>query len=249
MSPRSSRPSSALVVAMIVISIAGAQARAETVTLSGVTGVWSNPTATSPAALAAASVSYSASHDRIYWGDPASGAGPSSLLFTAGATPRTFDTGDLFDVGVLTHFNNPIYNAITGATLTVSLSFSDPAGVNGAFPFSFQIIETPNTVDATPDDDFIKFGTTVSSQTFTIGTTEYTLQLLGFRQGGVFVSQFTSPELSMNSATLVGRITSNVNDPVPAEASTPLPTAALAGLTLLGGFGLTTRGRHRKAIA
>lgn len=219
--------------------------RADTVTLSSVTGGWSNPTGDGVSTVTYQTVG---GVSQIRWGIPFGSGGPQSGLGFDGVAPpdQVITIGSEFAIGTLYHYNNPIVGGtgLTGAKLTINMAFSDPSGLTGTFPFTFSINETPNTTgDPELDADHISFPSAFADQTITIDGTLYTLELLGFRQGSTTVSQFDSPEGATNSATLMGRITADFPDP---SSAVPLPGVATAGLALMGGLGLR-RGRRQGA--
>ena len=230
------------------IALLAPPARAESVTLSSSTGTWSNPVGPGVGTVSYQTV---AGENQIRWGNSASFPvnSKSGLGFKGIAPPPlTFNTGTEFEVGDLRHFNNPINSGtqITSAKLTIHLAFSDPSGLNGTFPFTFNIDETPNTGTPTQNADHISFGGGgFANETVNIGGTLYTLQLLGFRDAAnQLVSQFDSLEGSTNSATLVGQITSEL----PPSTVVPLPPAALAGMWLIAGISaVRVVGRRRAA--
>jgi hypothetical protein len=178
------------------------------------------------------------SEDQVRWGT-STGEGQSGLGFTGIAPPDlSFDIGDPFEVGRLRHFNAPVAEgtAASAADLAVDLTFSDPAGLSKTFAFTLQIDETPNGAGPPPDDDYINFPASYAPETFDIGGTTYTLELLGFGSTPESIaSQFQSPEGETNSTLLWGRIT------------TPIPAP---GAILLGALGATLVAslRRRRAL-
>lgn len=182
--------------------------------------------------------------DQVRWGEGAYGGPQSGLGFTGTASGTSFDIEDVFEIGQLRHFNNPIYaNTAAALTeLTISLSFSDPAGLAGTFDFTFAINETPNTPGPPLSDDIITFPASLPTQTFDISGRAYTLELLGFGNSpGTFTSYFRSPEGTTNRTLLWGRITSPSPEPPipPPEPTVPEPgTIFLLSAGLIGIIGL-----------
>ena len=233
-----------LCAVMMVFGMAGV---ASALTLSSVDGSWSNLVGAPGTYINGVSVTYgNGLEDQVRWGQPAGSDGQSGLGFTGAAPPDSiFNIGDAFEIGQLRHFNNPIYApAATSVDLDISLSFSDPEGLNDEFDFAFTINETPNTTGGSPgDDDFIFFPSSYASSVFEIGGVNYTLQLLGFgSDASNLVNQFQSPEGGTNAVRLWGQITTPSSAPVP-EPSTIL----LVGTGLLGIIGFGRKRLNKKA--
>jgi len=99
-------------------------------------------------------------------------------------TPET-----VFDVGTITHYNNPVTNGIESVRLTITLRFSDPAMTLGTPPSIIQVDETANVQDVgdctypstTPCADKITFPSTTPGSMFVFNGTKYALQILGFK--------------------------------------------------------------------
>jgi hypothetical protein len=223
-----------LMLLFAVSLVLGMTGVASALTLSSVEGAWTG-------AVGGSNVNYPTdvyvtygnhSEDQVRWGVPASSAGQSGLGFTGIAPPSsTFGIGDAFEIGQLQHFNTPI-NGGTGVSavdLTITLDFTNPAGLNDSFLFNFTVNETPNNTGTSPaDDDFIFFPSSFPDQTFNIGGVEYTLELLGFGvSADSLVDQFQSPEGGTNSTLLWAKITTPPSVPEPG-------TMLLFGLGLLG---------------
>jgi len=216
-------------VILIMVAVGSANA---SVTLSNVDGDWSNTIGgTNHNYFSGVVVGYgNGSEDQIRWGSGPSGQ--SGLGFTGIAPPSsTFEIGDIFEIGQLRHFNNPIYSgtAATSTDLALNLTFSDPSGLSGSFNFTFDIDETPNAPGPPASDDIITFPSSYPQQSINIGGTLYTLELLGFGDTATsLVNEFISPENATNATKLWGRITA--------------PTVPAPGAIVLGSLGVSLVG-------
>ena len=157
--------------------------------------------------------------NEVRWGNPAY-YGKSGLRFD-GSAGQTFNEGDQFLLGTLTHMNWPVYSPFaTAATLEVTLTFAHPTlSENPTFTFEFEIEETPNSGKCpsfhTPGhpkcDDRITFPASYGQEAFTIGDKLYTLKIEGFVDAfpsGNPVSYFITEEKKNNSAILVASLSS-----------------------------------------
>lgn len=167
------------------------------------------------------------------WGNSGSfGTGPSSLKFQGDTF--SVQTNDVFGFGTLTYFNGTINTGSQADTvnLSVTLSLTNPAGVNSNFVYNLGLINTQNSSDPNASADIVNLPTAIPDGYFTVGGVDYTLEFLGF--GNITGSGFTTMNnfhvLEANSATanLLGRVTENFHL-VPEPA-----TLALLGLGLIG---------------
>ncbi|MDY0097131.1 MAG: choice-of-anchor K domain-containing protein [Candidatus Dojkabacteria bacterium] len=157
--------------------------------------------------------------NEIRWGSPA-GAQKSGLRFTNSGT-QSFDTGENFYLGMLTHMNWPTYSntAADGAKLEITLNFDKPDIPNVVLDYDFEIDETLNSAGScpifqqslTPCDDNVTFPNSYGNTVFTIGDIQYTLVIDGFVDSyptGTPVEEFITEEQKDNSAFLVGYLSS-----------------------------------------
>jgi len=240
-------PVSLMSTAAIVLTTGLFAASANALTLGSSSGTWSNT-------IGGSNISYGTvgSESQVRWGV----ATPNSGLGFTGVGSSSFGIGSIFQVGTLRHFNNPVQGgtAASSVNLTTVLNFSNVGGspLSKSFDFNFGIDETPNSGDVAncpyvstiPCSDKIFIPTAFPTDTFTIGNTAYTLQLLGFSKtvGGSIVNSFISDESQTNTAYLYGKITA-----APVSKDVPEPTT-LAGVSLLGAY-LLTQGRKLKVKA
>jgi hypothetical protein len=159
----------------------------------------------------------------VRWGDPNNDQNPyhikSGLRFDGQSA--SFTTGEEFCLGKLTHFNYPIYDPASGATLDITLTFTTPAISARTFTYNFVIDETDNPDGACgsvtcryspcssiPCPDQVSWNN-IPSQTFTYGGNTYTLQITGIKDAcpsGNLLSTFVTQEKKNNVAYLVGKI-------------------------------------------
>ena len=200
---------SALVIIVILLNASLASA----LTLGSVTGFWSNPIG------GGTSVEFLTVGDEVQglWGVPTE-VEKSGLGFTGNsALPVDFSPGSEFEIGMLRHFNQPVFApAVSAVDLTIDLSFSNPV-LNPSFTFTLEVDETPNAEpcvypSATPCADKISFPSAFPtlSESYWLGGKFYTLQIVGFRSspGGVLLTEFISDERQTNTAYLYGALTS-----------------------------------------
>lgn len=172
------------------------------------------------------------------------GTGPNEYSFAGNSFSTTLDS--LFQVGDFTYYNGAtlVGTTVDSVPLNISFDFTDPSGVTQAFSFNFQNDSTPNTGTAEENADFVFPINSIGAQTFTVGTTEYTLALNGFSQdGGVTtVDQFRVLEGESTTAGLFGKITiAPDSEPIPEPSS----ILGILALSALGGGSLLKRKRQQ----
>lgn len=186
--------------------------------------------------------------NRASWGqfDPQSGLG-----FTGNSGSGSF--GSTLELGTLRHFNNGVgsieLTVPQALDLTVALNLAiDNQAIARNFTYTLGVDETPDDLSPCPYPspssscpDAVSWQNTVSSNAFSAGGREYTLELLGFSNtpGGSPINQFVSGERSTNQTLLYGRVVET--------AAVPEPTT-MAGLGLAG-LGLSYARRRLKKSA
>ncbi|MCP5443680.1 MAG: PEP-CTERM sorting domain-containing protein [Chromatiaceae bacterium] len=198
-------------------------ASAVVLTLNSASGNWGAVTGSNVSGLGT---------NQINW----EGAG---LRFDAVATPISITTDTAFALGTLSHINVPtFFSSISGATLDLDLVVTDGTTVPMAFSMNFAVQETSNSgscpsfqVSGTPCDDRITFPTALSSVSFNIDNTDFSLLLLGFGpSAATFQPGFVTEERRTNSTLLWAELSSDA-----APGLVPEPgTLALMSLGLVG---------------
>ena len=146
-------PLSATLVVACGLIFAGGQ-NAGALTLANVDGIWSSAGGTggTPTCLVYFNTSSTTDENEVRYGDnntssgcPADPEVQSGFGFD-GSEFETFNPGDVFFLGVFTHYNRPIYadNNFTHVNLAVTLSFSDPV-LTTTLNYTMTLDETPNS--------------------------------------------------------------------------------------------------------
>ncbi|MBP0001215.1 MAG: choice-of-anchor K domain-containing protein [Cyanobacteria bacterium SID2] len=177
--------------------------------------------------------------NQIRWGfpfgNPSSPTFQSGLGFSGVGTTR-LNAGQVFQLGTLRHFNNPVNSgtAASSAFLSIVLNFVE-FGVQ-QFDFTLDIDETLNRsgtcpyFSVTPCSDRISWANTIPSQTFVSQGVEYTLELLGFSDTPASQprSEFISQEGGTSQTFLFAQLSALTPTPTPTPAPTltPRPTPA-----------------------
>ena len=179
--------------------------------------------------------------EEVRWGTPPIVNDPNSgLRFDVIPTPTNVETNTPFAMGTLTHFNFPVFDAASGATLGLDMTITNGNTENVMFMFDLVIDETPNIIgncapfqqSATPCDDKITFPNMISAETIVINGIEYSVELLGFGSSpNNLTDEFITEEGQQSSTTLFAQLF-NPGAQVAGELL-PLNTSALmiAGLS------------------
>ncbi|MBN2136700.1 MAG: PEP-CTERM sorting domain-containing protein [Sedimentisphaerales bacterium] len=197
---------------LVILLLAWGEAARGTIVLTHVEGTWLNPVAGAPSQVEYvynAGVGYgSGLQDQVRWGRASSTNVKSGLGFTGVASPPIeIEVGMPFDIFQLQHLNYPvgIDTACTCVDLLLAMSFE--GGGAAAFQFRFHVDETLNDPGRPLSDDHISFYSPCSEQTIYIDGRAYTLQLLGFGNGGSgYIGGFVTPETEKNVTLLWGRV-------------------------------------------
>jgi hypothetical protein len=216
--------------------------QAATVTVSSVTGVWSDVDPNVATGVGTTS---------IRWGQ-STGSGQSGYDFVSNVPPpQVLGNGDQFNLATFTHINQPITgNAIEKAWLDVTINFTadflvGPQVANQQFIFLHN--ETPNAcIGLNCSDDIVKaFLNVGQSNVYVDGLNIYTFGITGFEVGNVLFTQFNSKEGFSNSAILRASFDAVENFP----SETPIPGAVWLFASGAAGLGALLRRRRKKMAA
>jgi hypothetical protein len=227
-------------------------AEAATLNITGVTGQWTfvqtTATTSNLSGLGSSAIS---------WGTPVGPAGQSGYSFTGHAPSGSLMQEAVFDVGTLTHQNQPIAagTSVLGATLTVTFDLlieGTTAQIVSLFDFGH--FETPN--EANPCADGGPYGVGVnsagcadrvtartnlaSSEAYVVDGIAYFFDVTGFLTDGTPMTAFWTTEGRRNTAILQARFTAKPTD---LPAPVPLPAT---GLLMIAGMGTLAAFRARR---
>ena len=249
--------------AAIALGFSASTAMAATlhdVTISSVVGEWVLP---GPSTAFGVDIETTDERTQILWGKAPTGGSQSGYEFDGIDTPANAAPGTEFNLGLFSHFNNPIYTypgdgfttAITEVNLKLDFNFL--IGGQDYFLskiFDFKHDETPNeggaggacayggTSGVGPDAagcrDHVSIGDSMNlTDRIVVDGLIYTFNLEGFKVGNETLEFFLTEENSINEAFLVGSYS---------VSQVPLPAA---GWMLLAGFGGLVAMKRRKAKA
>ena len=220
-----------------VVAVAGFVGAARAGTFNGsAVGSWSDVQGTSPGDT------YSIGNNDV--------GGLASFSFGVGSPPNLFtfngvgsDGGpgfsanaeQAFDIASFSYYNGVTtgYPQSSSVDLGIDLALTSPVSQTSSFAYNFGIDITPNaTGNPVLDGDIVTIADGLTSTTFTVGNTIYTLALDGFSTDGgqTFTSQFLSPEQSTANADIYATITTNLVS-VPEPSTAGLVAVSLGCLT------------------
>ena len=179
---------------------------------------------------------------RLLWPNTYGDTYASQYGFVRTSTPAAISVvgPTTVNLGVFSHYNRPIpmtptKGVLDFADMTMSFGFAsgDPSSFDQTFRFNHW--ETVNTGTCpegfNPCKDLVTYIDNVTTSSFTVNGTAYTLRLAGFSQDGgiTFLDEFWSNEGTSNTANLYAEI-SRVSEP----SSLVLTAAGLSMLVMIG---------------
>lgn len=243
------RPSVPLIGA-IAIGLSAIAPEAIALTLNSTSGSWSNP-------VAGDLINYQTvdRETQVRWGYPAywvPTGGKSGLGFL-GVGATEIQSGDIFNLGRLRHYNKTIwYGAPYAVDLSLNLDLAD-VGLK-TFNYTLAIEETPNSgtcayYSVTACADRIVWNNALATEQFELNGSQYTLELAGFSFGfgDDLMDEFISQEGGNSDAYLYAKLTV-IEPPSPKTSlpvtSTPEPSSLIAIAAALGSGYLA---KHRQS--
>lgn len=174
----------------------------------------------------------------LFSGVPEDGSASRNEYTITGLLGFSTPENTLFAVADLFYHNGRTIAVATDSSIPVNLDihFSDPAGVDRTFMFSFHFILTKNTDDPVASADMLAPEDVFSATTFFVGLDEYTLELRGFSNDGgtTMTSEFILFEEADTTSTLYGRIVPPPPTKHPPGGEEPSPLPEPTGLGLVG---------------
>ncbi|MCI2400412.1 THxN family PEP-CTERM protein [Aliiroseovarius subalbicans] len=218
------------------VSLSATFATAATVSISSIEGVWQN------SLLSDGGTATGEGTSSISWGQPATNLGASGFSFTSSSTPIVNDNP--FEVGIFSHYNNPIYfTSLLSTDLLVNVTGS-VGGIGFSLMSSFSLThdETSNSgtceysgITVCPDRVSLVSSVTPTSSLEADGQI-HTFFLDGFDTGGGPFTFFDTEENGLNTAVLVGRFETT-------PSPIPLPAAGWMMLAAIGFLGAARKFR------
>jgi len=249
--------------AAAALALSAMPALSASVSVTDVDGTWGGPIPPNVVGLSGVGTS------TMSWGRPWTQGGAQSAYGFTGSPVGLIETDVAFDLGVFTHFNNPIAirranSSIRAAQLSVSIQIdlgdgAGPTQIDTVFDFLHD--ETRNSplgpqdplggtcangpngvgvnVNGCADRVRLVRNDALSTE-FTIDGVLYALDITGFLFEGSLLTEFWTQEEATNSAVLRG-ILRTVG--TPPEAPVPLPAAGWLLIAGVGALALTRRRR------
>ena len=218
----------------IALVLTPAAATAGPITITNITGGWSNAVDDLGNPLVPVNVA-GQGIDQLRWGSTEFNASESGYNFQPAGDPAILPN-EAFLLGTFTHLNNPVQGSVLVST-NYNLSFQSngvpsPLGTT----ISFLHDETSNG-DGGCCDDIVTIGNLIFNAQINVGGDLYFFNLLGFSKdnGLTFGNVFTSPEGQSNVVQLFGVVTTQPADltSAPEPASLLLLGAGLAGVAVV----------------
>lgn len=228
------KPRLAPLAAAMIAGAACGGSYAASVNLTNITGAWIDAT---PSASITSNTGAGTADAEIRWG----GASGYNFLAaaSAGADVPPSPSAD-FVLGTFEHVNQPVTTSITSVGLQVTADVSIDAVSFGTkvFEFRFAHDETANGdnpcayagangvgVNINGCADRVSVSLLNTSDSFLVGSTLFTVNIVGFLSGGVRVTNFLTAEQQVNTAALLANVVA-----VPEPSTYALMLAGLLGI-------------------
>ncbi|MCG8362441.1 MAG: PEP-CTERM sorting domain-containing protein [Pseudanabaenales cyanobacterium] len=200
---------------------------------------------------------------QVRWGNPPgsdNSSGRKSGLGFTGESDIDIAVGQVFNIGKLRHFNNPIYTPLgTQVDFSLNMEFADIGLENQSFDFVFNIDETRNNQSVCPyatdagkgcSDSITWEQSIASSNTFAFEGEEYALELVGFSStpnSEMLLQQFISQEQETSEAYIFAQI-AKVDKPNEDDPEKVPEPSAMVGVALLGTYFVSRRCKQQSVI-